>query len=181
MLVKNWHRMFFGRAGNFTAGEMGLRMVNGTVQTGNDALGGLMIYHATFAFPVSSAAAPYMGRFIKGSPVGYTSWGGVAFGDGSTPVSFDDYTLAGQVHTAYDATASISKSVDDDGATITALYTITNNSDVDMVIAELGLFHGYNNVIQFMVERTVLDSPVTIPAGGVGQITYTIRMNYPTA
>ena len=30
------------------------------------------------------------------------------------------------------------------------------------------------------VERTVLETPVTIPAGGVGQVTYTIRMNYPT-
>lgn len=181
MLVKNWYRMFFGRAGNFTTGEMGLRFIDGTVQNGNDTLGNMLVHHATFALAISSAAAPYMGRFIKGSPYGYNSWGGVAFGDGSTPVSFDDYELAGQAHAAYDATASISKSVDDDGATITALYTITNNSDADMVIAELGLFHGYNNTVYFMVERTVLDSPVTIPAGGVGQITYTIRMNYPTA
>lgn len=29
------------------------------------------------------------------------------------------------------------------------------------------------------INRTVFDTPVTIAAGGVGQVTYTIRMNYP--
>ena len=32
----------------------------------------------------------------------------------------------------------------------------------------------------YLIERTVLESPITIPAnGGVGQVTYKIRMDYP--
>ena len=61
-----------------------------------------------------------------------------------------------------------------------AVLTITNNNATDITIGEVGIVYQGSNTAA-LLERTVLDSPITIPAGGVSQITYTIRMNYPTA
>lgn len=113
------------------------------------------------------------------------TYSGVVFGTGTAPVTFDDYTLSGTEITSYTYSRTVTKSVDELGMSITGLYTITNTSNESFTIGEVGLRCTYNgssgssNII--MIERTVLESPVTIPAGGVGQVTYTIRMNYPTA
>lgn len=112
---------------------------------------------------------------------------GVSFGTGNTPTSFDDYTLSGDVVTAISFTLVRSCGVDDNGCTLTCIYTITNTENKDVTIGEVGIWgryeYYYNNsnrkTVYPLIERTVLESPVTIPAGGVGQVTYTIRLNYP--
>ena len=117
------------------------------------------------------------------------SHNGVVLGDGDTPPTFEDYTLAGNPISNFTFTASMSTlKTDDSGATIRALYTITNNNSVEITIKEIGLIV---NPTQFssslgadkkiLLERTVLDTPVTIPAGGIGQVVYTITFNLPTA
>ena len=114
---------------------------------------------------------------------------GVVLGDGDTPPTFEDYTLAGNLISNFVFTASTSTlKTDDSGATIRALYTITNNNSEAITIKETGLIV---NPTQFssslgadrkiLLERTVLDTPVTIPAGGIGQVEYTITFNLPTA
>lgn len=111
---------------------------------------------------------------------------GVWFGSGNTPTTLDDYCLSGSRVTTFKAVTSLDRSVDEDGMTCTATYTITNTASEPITIAEIGLVakrsvSGSGNGAHLLLERTVLDSPLTIPAGGVGQVTYTIRMNYPTA
>lgn len=103
--------------------------------------------------------------------------GGVAFGNGTREPSMDDYTLSGSLVTAFTASALMSKT----GNTITVTYTLTATADI--TISEIGLFSLYysGNHYPFLVERTLLDEPVTIPAGGVGQVKYTITLNFPTA
>ena len=107
---------------------------------------------------------------------------GVVFGDGDTAPTFNDYGLAGNQFTTFTATKSVSYEVTDNGTKITALYTITNTGE-EFTIREVCAFATpYINDYwrPLMVERTVLDTPVTIPAGGIGQVTYPIQMNYPT-
>lgn len=108
---------------------------------------------------------------------------GVFFGDGDVAPTVDDYTLSGNPFTTFDATYTKSAASDNTGQYITVVYTITNTGSAEFTIREVGLFGDTNNTstVAFLVERTVLDTPVTIPAGGVGQVTYTIRFNYPTA
>ena len=114
---------------------------------------------------------------------------GVVLGDGDTPPTFEDYTLAGNLISNFVFTASISRlNIDNSGATIKALYTITNNNSVEITIKELCLivngtqYSGSNDSkYKIVLDRTVLDTPVTIPAGGVGQVEYTITFNLPTA
>lgn len=105
---------------------------------------------------------------------------GVYFGNGTTPPTLDDYTFSGEILKNAGATSSVNIEEDDDGATYTAVYTISNTGDTDFTVSEVGLVWAYSTY-RILFERTVLDTPVTIPAGGVGQVTYTIRFNYPTA
>lgn len=115
-----------------------------------------------------------------------TSNGGAIIGTGTTPATIDDYKLAGDMITTFTYSKTIKITHDDDKSTITALYTITNTGNAAFTIGEIGLIaacysSGNTAAYRCLVERTVLDSPVTIEAGGVGQVTYTIEINMPVA
>ena len=109
---------------------------------------------------------------------------GVVFGDGTTEVSKDDNKLSGNVITTISGTAVSQDTCDDAQAIKSTLFTIINTGTEPVTISEIGYFGavGYKTFYtNAMLERTLLETPVTIPAGGVGQVTYTIRLNYPTA
>lgn len=112
---------------------------------------------------------------------------GVFLGDGTTPPTKNDYSLSGNVITTIKTTITKTSDVYDDGVASSAVYTVTNTGSEAITISEICLFGrcNYNTgtsvMSPFLLDRTLLDSPITIPAGGVGQVTYTIRMNYPTA
>lgn len=126
---------------------------------------------------------PYMKQLLTSVSGG----GGVIIGTGTTPPTLDDYYLSGDLITGFNFSYSSTIESDDNGSTITALYTITNSGDTAFTIGEIGLIANlysssysgskYNGLL----ERTVLDTPVTIEPGGVGQVTYTITFTYPTA
>lgn len=109
---------------------------------------------------------------------------GVVFGDGTTEVSKDDNKLSGNVITTISGTAVSQDTCDDAQAIKSTLFTITNTGTEPVTISEIGYFGAvgfktfYTNA---MFERTLLETPVTIPPGGVGRVIYTIRLNYPTA
>lgn len=115
------------------------------------------------------------------------SYGGVIFGTGTTAPTVDDYCLSGSLITTITATASVSIEHDENGFTATATYMLTNTGDNDITIGEVGIIASlFSNTstdsrYKTLLERSVLDTPVTIRSGGIGQVTYTIRMNYPTA
>lgn len=122
---------------------------------------------------------------LKNIPTGWHP-GGVVFGDGGAAVSRNDYCLSGNRFTTFAGAASVETGIDDDGVYAIGKYTLTNTGTEDFTIREVGLFTKYmqqnmdniNHAV--LVERSILDNPITIPAGGVGQITYTVRMAYPT-
>lgn len=116
----------------------------------------------------------------------YNSYGGVVLGTGTTQPTIDDYCLSGNLITNISCIAAVSNAGDADGVTTTAVYTVTNTSSEDITIGEIGIIASYRSsqnsqTYKLLLERTVLDAPITIPAGGVGQVTYTIRFNYPSA
>jgi hypothetical protein len=115
----------------------------------------------------------------------------VVFGAGNAVPTIDDYTINDFI-SGLTVTVQRTWIADDNGGSVTAVYTITNPKSEDVTISEIGLFsktstratadtNGLNVYTPVLCDRTVLDTPVTIPAGGIGQVTYTIRMNYPTA
>lgn len=112
-------------------------------------------------------------------------YGGVIFGTGTTEPTPEDYALSGDMLTDISVSASkIEGLLGEDGATVSYRYTITNNASSDIVVGEIGLIAAPSNSTststKCLLDRTVLDTPVTISAGGVGQVTYTITMDYPT-
>jgi hypothetical protein len=116
------------------------------------------------------------------------SYGGVIFGTGTTPATEDDYNLSGELITTLSGSASVTVTADDNnGVVITAVYPLTNTGSAAVTIGEMGIICSSHNSgnngasYKVMYERTVLDEPITIPAGGVGTVTYTLNLKLPGA
>ena len=105
----------------------------------------------------------------------------VLFGNGTTPATVNDYKLESPISsgiTVANPSSTTNEQTDD-----YILWTVTFGvkASVETTISEIGLISraympsGYTEVL---VDRTVLETPITIPAGQSKQITYTIRFNY---
>ena len=138
-------------------------------------------------FNNTGAQQPYMGRVNTGA-LNYNKTG-IILGSGTTPATFDDYCLENRiVADGLTVSTNLTSQTDENGMCISAMITISNTTDEAVTVAECGVHCGgssgsngskkYNYVL---LDRTVLETPITIEPGGVGQVTYTIRMNYPTA
>ena len=135
-------------------------------------------------YSVNASSAYKLLLLVAGMSAISTSGGAssVIFGTGSNPVALTDVNLsgtqittlsgAGQAKASHDSTNKIT--------TVESVLTVTNTGSADVTVGEVGLQLNYTGNWAFLIDRTVLDAPVTIPAGGVGQITYTINMIYPT-
>lgn len=114
---------------------------------------------------------------------------GVTIGAGTTPATADDYKLESIITSGFSFTYpnSAALSTDESGVSYSASYGITNTEDTPLVISEIGLtgyvFSGTDSSQRkyVLLDRTVLEEPITINRGETKQLTYTIRMNYPTA
>lgn len=107
---------------------------------------------------------------------------GVYFGDGDAAPTEDDIALAGNYFTTFSCATSSLKVGDDNGFTVQVTYTLTNTGSSSFTIREIGLVipmrKSSSGSMYTFVDRTVLDTPVTIEPGGVGQVTYTIRQEW---
>lgn len=167
MLTKNWYRvtsmMVFATSTNSGDGAICKNMKGTTTQISPGSFLNLFGY--------------YSGTLKTAIATG-SSANGVFFGTGDATPTVDDYTLAGDVISGISITASknsVGKELDAGYAELTTVYGISNNNTEEVTVREIALAY-YGCIL----DRTVLDTPVTIPAGGIGQVTYTIRMNYPT-
>ena len=112
---------------------------------------------------------------------------GVSFGTGTTPATASDYKLESlldstQINVATPSVVSFSRFDAYDEYSVT--FGITNKTVEAITISEVGLtavpYYSSSGTtsVYVLVDHTVLDTPVTIPAGQSKQITYTIRFNY---
>lgn len=116
---------------------------------------------------------------------GGSSAGNISFWQGASEPSKDDVKPDGTEVTSIVGTVAIQNTSDENGVECTRVFTLTNSGTTEITIDTvcLAIEHtwAYNKTFSGLVDKTRLDSPVTIPAGGVGQITYTLRINLPTA
>lgn len=112
---------------------------------------------------------------------------GVRIGNGTTPATPNDYKLESQITSgfSYYNQSGASLSADEDGVSMFATYAITNTSAEPLVISEIGVFASVcqsntSATTSALLERTVLETPITISPGEAKTLTYTIRLNYPT-
>ena len=112
------------------------------------------------------------------------SFPGVRYGTGSSPATADDTDLESVIPSQSlnvvmptEATVNFTSAYMEYTTTI----SVKNLTSAAITISEIGLFLGTyksSSTTSFLVDRTVLDEPITIPAGQSKQITYTIRFNY---
>ena len=107
------------------------------------------------------------------------------FGDGDVAPTINDYYLSGNLITGIvSSTTTVRKP---NG--VEKRFTVTNNNSNEITIKEICYFNsaswnsdlGSSSGSVLLLDRTVLNEPVTIPAGGIGQVVYTITFTYPTA
>lgn len=120
----------------------------------------------------------------------YNGGSGVCFGSGTTPATKDDYILESILDSqslGVTLPSAVTYNQTDEYDEYTATYGVMAKTDV--TIGEMGLvwqiYYQYgstNNFYHFaLMDRTVLDEPISIPAGESKQIVYTIRFPHPTA
>lgn len=127
------------------------------------------------------------GQFIsltQLASVSSNSNAGVIFGDGTAEPTLDDYKLSGNVINISGMTSrSLTVESIADGFNLIATYTISNTRNSDITISEIGIVAAYNAGTSYsykcLLEHTLLDTPVTISAGEIGRVIYTITVPNP--
>lgn len=130
---------------------------------------------------LSTYSTPNVKTAMQKMQMGYTSGYGVILGKGDAIEDYYDYKLSGGMITGYTYSMTISSGRDDKGNYVKGKYTITNNNSSAFTVKEVGLLYYWSgsDSYQCLIDRTVLDTPITINSGGVGQLEYTIRVNNP--
>jgi hypothetical protein len=179
MFTKNWYKLIAANCfGEDSAKSWGVVTFTGATSTNTTGA------WANMDMGISSGSKyPALNRVALTTST--KQQGGVAIGSGRTPATLNDYKLESMIlNSSLSASTVVNKTKEDGRVTLTSLITITNGDTSDITIGEVGAF--MNTSISsadsacVLLERTVLDTPVTIPAGGVGQVTYTVQFNYPT-
>ena len=119
--------------------------------------------------------APYSGKIRTA----YNDSGGVIFGDGTVAPALSDTKLSGNIITGIVGTANLTQKIDATGFTFTADITVTNNNNAPVTISEMGRLVARSSTHTVLIERTLLEKPLTIEAGGTGKIMYESRFDFP--
>lgn len=168
MITQNVYNAFM--AGAFNKTGLKFKTYNGSEYTAYNygANGGVFSYFNNMASAATSAS-------------GY----GIHLGTSNESASLDDYYLKGTfLDSSYSKSIKYTKTEDETGVTHQSIITIVNNSTEEISIGEVGymshIYYSSNGNIQYaLFDRTALDEPLVIPAGDTGQITYTIRIDFP--
>ena len=145
--------------------------------------------NTTYIAPMSASSNP-LGLITSITETGGTASQGVAFGSGTTAATDEDYALETMITTGISTSASPTVTTEFD-TTINKYvarvdYTLANSTASDITISEVGRFirvqpasaigqataNAANTYKSIMVDRTVLDTPITIPANTSGVVRY---------
>ena len=112
---------------------------------------------------------------------------GVYIGSGATLPTEDDYALENMITSGISATSPATTSgVDASGNPYyTMVWTLTNTTAADITINEVGYIQSFNysdtqgstsaSGGYFLIDRTVLDSTLLVPANGIAVLKYTLK------
>lgn len=143
----------------------------------------------TLYIPPVYAASPTWGPIVSSLvESGSSSSVGVAFGSGNTSPSENDYTLENLITGITANTPTLETFFDETNHKYVARldYTIQNDTGAEISIKEVALFVRFNTATtwggtpvtsaagrySFMIDRTLLASPVVIPNGDAGTVRY---------
>ena len=168
LFLRNFYRSF--------GASMGASHKNINISTSGATVKTIQFSPDDLVFSADGAGYPTLKK-VRDS---YSGNGGIVFGNGDAAPTIDDFALSGDVIPINTYSVSLTHTVANDKTTISAVYTITNTGENAMTIKEIALKYGGSSTSQYLIERTVLNTPVTIEPGGVGQVTYTLTLTYPS-
>lgn len=143
-------------------------------------------------------ADKFFSVFLRGNsdyPVTSYNDAGVIFGSGDTPATENDYNLESKITSGVTITKGSNRvyrwDFENKKLYIGMDYTIANNGSSALEIKEIGKqvsvytsseLNGdaTTNENRVLLDRTVLETPVTIPAGESGVVRYEFEYNYST-
>lgn len=173
MLTKNWYeyfRLYMGTVSVNIANEHGKVVdVNGSQFTP-------WTYSSqnSYIYPSTIYSNPFATKKTAN---------GLHFGDGNTAPTKDDYYLSGNQITTLNRSSQVIENFFD-GDTIGTRFALTvrNTGTSEVTVREMAWvinLQASNASKYFMLDRTVLDEPVTIAAGDYAVIRYTISFTMP--
>lgn len=127
----------------------------------------------TFPYPVETT-------------VRFANYAGIQLGSGNTLATENDYHMENQITSGLSAsTPAITSGNDSNGNPyLQFVFTLTNSSASDIVVKEVGYFQkfmaattigGSSTATTFMLDRTLLETPLTVPANGTAVLKYTLK------
>lgn len=123
-------------------------------------------------------------KFPTYSAVFTEEYCGVFFGAGATPATTSDFKLESPIESGLNITNPSKYTFKDDGEgkwTYSADYVVQNNSGAEINLHEVGIvtYLGSSSTEFYpvLMERTVLETPVTIPAGEARLIEYKVTFH----
>lgn len=162
MITKNYHRII--NSAIMRARISSIVDVNGNVLTGISS-----------SVPILNEITTLLSAYDNA---------GVVLGTGDDEMSMDDYQISGSIITGLKATTAVYTAFDDNAASRMVEFTLSNTTSIDKTIKEVAyIAYIYMDGVggrYFMIDRTVLEEPLTIPSGGVGKLRYMIEIKMPT-
>lgn len=139
-----------------------------------------------------SGTTGYLGFYYAAFPyslyknVSFSSAPGIIVGRGDTPATEDDYALESIITSGLTASNSTqTNGIDDGNPYLEYLFTLTNTTGSDIVVKEIGYLQFFqtatasganaSNYGSYLIERTVLSTPVTVPANDSAAIKYRLK------
>lgn len=115
------------------------------------------------------------------------STSGTIIGSGDTTPTENDYQLASRITSGISSTSpAVTSGTDASGNPyLDLVYTLSNSTSSDIIIKEVGYVQqlGCNSATntlgvslkKFLLDRTVLENPLTVPANGTAVLKYTLK------
>lgn len=115
---------------------------------------------------------------------------GIHVGTGNTAATENDYALESPITSGMSGVVTVNKFIDasTNNPCVTYNMVLTNTTSSDVVVKEVGFYQqvalgasaGATSTTNrtILVDRTVLDTPVTVPANGNAAIYYTLKTSY---
>ena len=169
MITKNWYSYFSSVNANMVISNAA-KTTDGTIvncgyslSNATTSLDSLMLHYTSVIYKITTS--------------------GIVLGSGTTPPTINDFRLESQITSGLHCSVA---SVYHSEGYVTRNITATNISDHEITIAEIGyqcqIYTGENTSSGskfVLMDRSLLQTPVTIPVGGVGVISYTVRIIMP--
>lgn len=126
---------------------------------------------------------PYDGQF---STFTLSNSSGIMVGSGVTPPTENDYMLETQITSGLSGSITYTRTYDaeTEKSQLRILLALVNTSNAPITVGEIGYVGSVrggnkdsvsNNNYNILFDRTVFDSPITIPAEAAATITYTLE------